>query len=362
MDITNPFETFECSAFRLEALAHYIVPEEKEPFKYFQETGLVKESDEEWTKLVKANVDAGKKMERLRLFSEKLSDYERYEIQAYSGPSAGESIRTALKKDYQDEYAYDFWFFDNKWIVRVNYEADGTFINFDVRQATADEIGMFQYWHFVYETAKPLVQVPFVSNTPDDTHCLQAAYMSIVRYFELDFFMPMNEWSTVTGYEDGLGAWANAGLVWFKERGYDVKHYELFDFQKFIDNPKDYMIEVHGEEAGKWGIEHTNVPAEVERMKLLMESHIIEKRRPSIEDIKVFIDGGYLVRVTVNCGTLDGTSEYVGHAVVVTGYNDMYIQFHDPGSPPIPNRQVTFEGFEAAWSDQEKELDAIRLA
>lgn len=361
MDTNNPFETFERSAFRLEALPQYIVPAEVESIRHFNENGLIQPNDSGWAELIKNNVSAGKKMERLRLFSEKLTDYERYETQAYSGPSVGEDIRTALKKDYVDQYAYDFWFFDNKWIAKVNYDDDGTFIDFDIRVAGADEIAMFRYWHSIYMTAKPLRQVPFVPNALDDTHCLQAAYMSIAKYFDPTFSIPMDEWSVLTGYEDGMGTWAHAGLIWFKNNGYDVKHIEMFDFDAFIERPKEYMIELHGQEAGKWGYEHTNVPAEIERMKQLRAADLTEHREPTLEDVKHFLDEGHLVRLTINCQKLDSQEGYVGHAVVVTGYNDAYVTIHDPGLPAVPNRQVAFAELLAAWGDQAKELDAIRL-
>lgn len=361
MDINNPFETFEQYAFRLEALPQYIVDSEKESYTRFLQTGVAA-LDSDWADFVSKNISKGKRMERLRLFSEKLTDYERYEIQVYSGPAGGEKIRTALRKDHINEYRHDFWFFDDKWIAQVNYEQDGTFLNFDVREATPEEYGMYEYWRSVYEDAQPLKQVPFVSNTVDDTHCLQAAYMSIAKYFDKKFAIDMTEWSKLTGYEEGLGTWANAGLVWFSENGYDVKHYELFDFQKFMDHPKEYMIETSGHEAGVWGYEHTNVPAEIERMKRLLAANIVEQREPTMNDIKSFIDEGYLVRATINCRVLDNEDGYVGHAVIITGYNDTYIQFHDPGLPAIPNRQATFAEFEKALSDQAKELDAIRLS
>jgi hypothetical protein len=156
MDINNPFETFARDAFRLEALPQYIVPEEKESFEHFQKTGLVCEPDTEWSNLVSQNINAGKRMERLRLLSEHLTDYERYELQAYSGPLGGERIHTALKKDYVVKYKYDFWFFDDEWIAQVNYEPDGTFIGFDVRHATPNEVEMYKYWHSIYETANPV--------------------------------------------------------------------------------------------------------------------------------------------------------------------------------------------------------------
>ena len=160
--------------------------------------------------------------------------------------------------------------------------------------------------------------VPFVVNTTDDAHCLQVAYMSIAKYFDPNFDIGMEDWSEITGYEEGLGAWANAGLVWFKENGYDVKHYELFHFEECIKRPKEYMIEVHGEEAVTWGIEHTKIPTEIIRMKKIVEAGITEKRRPTIKDIKHFIDEGYLVRVTINAGKLSTDSaEYKSTVIMV---------------------------------------------
>jgi hypothetical protein len=158
MDLRNPFETFKESAFRLEALPQYVVEEEKEPLKHFQKTGLIQISDQSWPDLIRKNIESGKKMERLRLLSDKLTDYERYELQAYSGPSAGEEIHLALRSDYNDHYRYDFWFFDNEWIAQVNYKDDGTFINFDVRIATNEEKEMFTYWYSVFQNSQLLRQ------------------------------------------------------------------------------------------------------------------------------------------------------------------------------------------------------------
>lgn len=169
--------------------------------------------------------------------------------------------------------------------------------------------------------------VPFIPNTPDDTHCLQASYMSIAKYFDPTFSMNMTEWSTVTGYEEGLGTWANAGLVWFSQHGYDVVHYELFDFNAFIQNPLEYMIELHGKEAGEWGIEHTNIPAEIERMETLKSLDITKMQRPTLSDIRRFLREGYLVRVTVNASLLESEPGYVGHAVSFLMSTNLMLHF-----------------------------------
>lgn len=366
MDINNPFETFEKSAFRVEGLPEYKVEGETEAIQYFKENGRVPDGfGKNWRELVNSNIKSGKKMERLRLLSDELTDYERFELQAYWGQGDGENIKIAPRNDYSDLYQYDFWFFDDKWIAQVNYTEDGTFINFDVRIATDDEIREFTYWHAVFEGAKSLRQVSFVSNTIDDLHCLPAAYMSIAKYFNPTFAVGMDEWSELVGFENDKGTWANAGLLWFLNNGYDVKHITLFDYGEFIKHPKEYLFEIDGHEAGQWAYDHSNIPVEVARVKELLEAKIIEKREPTIYDIKRLLDDGNLVRVGLNCNKLDGIIGYIGHAVVVTGYNDRYFTFHDPGLPPIPNRQATFDEFETAWADpsnEAKELDAIRLS
>jgi len=203
--------------------------------------------------------------------------------------------------------------------------------------------------------------VPFISNTSDDMHCLQAAYMSIAQHFDKNFSIPMQEWSELTGFEEGKGTWANAGLVWFKNHGYDVKHLELFDYEAFMKKPQEYMVEIYGEEAGQWGYEHTNIEAEIDRMKEMLAEDIVEQRNPSLDDIKTFLDNGYLARATVNSNKLNNLSGYVGHAVVIIGYDEEALYIHDPGLPAIADRKVLFADFEDAWGAQGRELDAIRM-
>lgn len=85
----DPFSTFQHTAFRLEGLSRYDVDGDRERFAYFQETGeILPETD--WAEFVASSANSGKRVQRLRLVSEPLSDYERYELSgAYSGVEAG---------------------------------------------------------------------------------------------------------------------------------------------------------------------------------------------------------------------------------------------------------------------------------
>lgn len=157
MNIDNPFETFEKSAFRLEGLSQYLVENEKVAFNHFTETGESPDFfDSEWSELVKRNTQAGKTMYRLRLLSDELSEYEKFETKIYTGPSVGEEIRANLRSAYANSYRYDFWLFDNYWIAEVIYEKDGTFVKFDLRVATNDELKYAGYWQEVFDHSKQL--------------------------------------------------------------------------------------------------------------------------------------------------------------------------------------------------------------
>jgi hypothetical protein len=206
--------------------------------------------------------------------------------------------------------------------------------------------------------------VPFVSNTPDDLRCVPASYLTILKYFKPDTAMTMSRWSKLTGYEAGKGTWASKALLWFAAHGFDVKHFEQFDYEDFIKSGGDYLIRLAGPEVGQWQIDHSNIPLEQKRAQKLLAGGLIEYREPTINDIKHYLDEGYLVKLLINSRRLNNKPGYVGHSVTAVGYTDDSIIIHDPGLPPIPNRTVKFEDFEAAWAYpnvEAKELDAIRL-
>jgi hypothetical protein len=207
--------------------------------------------------------------------------------------------------------------------------------------------------------------VPFVPNTDDDLHCLQAAFMMILKYFKPSFEIGWDEWSEITGFEKDKGTYTTAGLLWFISNGFDVKSISLFDVNRFIEIGGDYFIELSGKEVGEWQIKHSNIPIEQDRLRKLLDYKVCEQREPTIEDIKDFLDNDYLVRAQVNAYKLNQKEGYFGHSVVVSGYDHIGLIIQDPGLPPLPNRRVGFEEFKSAWADptiNNKDMDVIRLS
>jgi hypothetical protein len=134
-DLAWWLEHFEQSAFRLETLPEYNVPQEAEmlaAFKRGEPIGLP--DDHPWLVKVRRHIRSGKLMRRVRLISHPLSDYLRMEMSWYpKSVEAGEDIRIASLDDHRELTAceQDFWLFDESVVVTLRYDAEGRFLGTD---------------------------------------------------------------------------------------------------------------------------------------------------------------------------------------------------------------------------------------
>lgn len=92
----------------------------------------------------------------MQALSDQLTDYEKFETQIYAGPGVGEEIRVNLRSNYIEKYEYDFWLFDNKWIAKIIYEKNGTFVKFDFHKVTKGELEHFMHWQDIFNQSDSL--------------------------------------------------------------------------------------------------------------------------------------------------------------------------------------------------------------
>ncbi|MQA64215.1 MAG: hypothetical protein GEU86_22795 [Actinophytocola sp.] len=124
------FRDFKRSAFRMETHQTYTMPAEQENLSRF----LVGEAKPEghnsaWRDTVRANVEAGKTMQRLKVVRRPFTDYTRF-LFAWAIPGnveAREDYRildvTAREVDIPTQ---DFWIFDEETVALLNFNDDGT--------------------------------------------------------------------------------------------------------------------------------------------------------------------------------------------------------------------------------------------
>ena len=149
------FETFQRSAFRVEALPEYRVPEEESALLVFKQTGQLPDGfNAEWVALVRSAHEAGKSMQRLRLLSSPLTAYEKFELRAYEGAiRAGHEIRFTPRDSHMP--TQDFWLFDDEWIAWMSYDPDGAWVSATVRKVEPGDKDMLGHWLSIFRTAAP---------------------------------------------------------------------------------------------------------------------------------------------------------------------------------------------------------------
>lgn len=130
------FRDFKQTAYRLESLQRYNVDYEKVPFQDFLEghDRYTHPEQLEWVNLIKQNIEAGKTMSRVHIVEEPLSDYMRFEMlwPYKDSTAAGESINILPVKRGSwpaDVPRQDYWLFDARQVVVMQYQEDGSFVS-----------------------------------------------------------------------------------------------------------------------------------------------------------------------------------------------------------------------------------------
>ncbi|MGH9564984.1 MAG: DUF6879 family protein [Candidatus Angelobacter sp.] len=152
-DFNRLFVDFRYTAYRLEALQQYGVSYEKNEFGRFLSGESRGEFPgiSEWIDgmVAKAAAD-GKRMHRVHVVEEPLSDYVRFECAwAYEHTvPAGEDVRIIpfSKGQWPAELPhYDYWLFDSSQLVAMYYEEDGAFLSAEIVDDPS-KIVQANYW------------------------------------------------------------------------------------------------------------------------------------------------------------------------------------------------------------------------
>lgn len=197
-------------------------------------------------------------------------------------------------------------------------------------------------------------KVPFYSNTPDNTHCYQAALRMVLKYFLPDREYSWKELEKFTAKKEGLWTWPTQAHMNLINLGFDVIDMDDFDNKRFVKEGGKYLIEKFGEEVGGKQIARSDIEQERRLMKEYEKYKKHKIQFPEFEDIKHVLDEKYLIICNVNMYTLHGKPGYAGHFVVIYGYDENLLYLHDPGLPPTESMKVSYNEFQKAWDYPDK--------
>lgn len=123
------FSSFTRTAFRWEAQGVYREPYEQEPLRQFlageePDTAFV----QDWLAEVRANTAAGRRYSRVRVLTDPLTDYLRFELALTPlNIEAGEDVRLLreARRRELDLPDQDFWLFDDEWVALMHFGPEG---------------------------------------------------------------------------------------------------------------------------------------------------------------------------------------------------------------------------------------------
>jgi hypothetical protein len=136
----NLIGTFKRTAIHLETRDVCATNIEKDRFRQWLAGQPLNPADEAewwrpWLTMMRKNMDAGKKMRRLRIVSEPVTDYIKFEwLDTKKLVSAGEEVRWLPRRHVSTLLlpGNDFWLFDDETVVFTHFSGDGNVLGYEL--------------------------------------------------------------------------------------------------------------------------------------------------------------------------------------------------------------------------------------
>ncbi len=200
--------------------------------------------------------------------------------------------------------------------------------------------------------------VPFYENKGDGNQCMQVAMKSVLKYF-LDKDFSLDELDRLSDRKNGF--WTSTPQVAnvLYELGLKVIYYSSSDLNFFLRG-ESFFREHFGRDAEKI-LKFVDFPVVSFHVKKLLKYDIFERKKLSFNEIEFHIEQGHVPLMLFDYNKLVGKEGfYQGHFVVVTGFDDQYIFYHESGpKDPEPNKKVLKSVFIDAWNANGTDNDVV---
>lgn len=179
----------------------------------------------------------------------------------------------------------------------------------------------------------------------------------------LDFFLykkfSLKELDKLTGRKKDFWTWTSQIVPVLHDLGLKVRYFSNSDLEPFL-NGERYFKEHFGQDADKI-LKFTDMPKVLKSIRTLIKYDLFEKKKITLEDIENYLNKGYLSLVLVDHNILMGKNDlYQGHMVVVTGFTNSYIYYHESGPErPTLNKRVKRQTFYRAMTANGTDNDVV---
>ena len=194
-------------------------------------------------------------------------------------------------------------------------------------------------------------KVPFFANTPDDTHCVQASFRIMLKYFLPKRDFSFSQLDKMSRYSPGRGTWWPPMLLELQKLGFRVKNIEGFDYQEFYKKGEDYVKRVYRPETAEYYLNRSNLMEIRPLVPEYVQKVDVQARAATFADLDELLADGWLVGIDLNAAVLNDLDrdDYLGHMVVIFDKDEHNFWMHDPGLAPRPNRKIGRQKLAEAW-------------
>jgi Family of unknown function (DUF6879) len=129
--LAEAFESFQHSAWRLEARDTYLIAEYDDQLKAFLAGQPMPPRADGWAEVVQAATTRGARIGRIRLVGHPITDYTRFEFALYTeNVQFGEDVRIVDRTWLDGSWATapDVWLFDDQLAFRQQYSDEGAYL------------------------------------------------------------------------------------------------------------------------------------------------------------------------------------------------------------------------------------------
>ena len=190
---------------------------------------------------------------------------------------------------------------------------------------------------------------PFVSNSEDGMHCVNAVFRMIAQDL-LGRDYSWEEIDALSHAEPPKGTWSFPLETTFTKMGVHVKNIEPVDYAKLYEGGLEYFKTIVGKDDFEWTATKSNLISVLHLIPEFIETVEHETRRATMAEIVQWLQEGKLIAAQINSSILNSKPGTSLHFVLLYDFDGENLHLHDPGLPPIESRKVPLQEFEKAFA------------
>jgi len=204
-----------------------------------------------------------------------------------------------------------------------------------------------------------MLNIPLYKNSTDRNSCLQACVGMVVDYLTGKKYS-LDELDKLTGRKKGKWTYTVQGVVTLHDLGLEVTYYSVHNPNLYTRGEK-YIRKTFGKNAERI-LKYTDLSAVKKSVQKMSGNDLFRKKRVSLDDIKIAVQKNKVPIVLVNIEIINSSNvdRYTGHFIVVTGFDDKYVYYNDPGPKNSgKNKKITREIFEKSREEKTTKYSVI---